>query len=182
MLDLLENLDCLRSPNLRLEEISMRGVPYGCAASEFPVGLVSEVTLAPIVENSSWSRELGASYQDAAGRNLSLSEVVSNVLQFGGVLHLPESVGFQFENGHVTGFSLYGASLSIFQYIASYPQFVKEFGVADFLQAKEAYGDPMSYEHYYRQSQKFVAWDEVGKKVSVINYGMSFRNLKTLDL
>lgn len=177
--DLLDNLSLLRLPNLRLEELTLRGVPYGCAASDFPVDLVSQVTLAPIVASSSWSRELGATYKDANGRTLSLPEVVSNATEFGGVLHLPESVSFKFENGRVTGFALYGASLNGFQYIKSYAQFVEEFGIADDVKTKEAYGDLMGYEHYYRQCQKFVEWDDMGKKIAVINFGIKRELLGT---
>jgi len=177
VIDLLENPELLRSPNLRLEELAIRGVPYGCAAREFPVELVSQVTLVPIVASSTWSQELGETYQDAAGRNLSLSEVVSSALQLGGVLHFAESVSFKFENGHVTGFALYGASLNFFGHIESHAQFVKEFGVADVVQTKGAYGDLMGYEHYYRQCQKFVEWNEMGKKIVVINFGMRRHDL-----
>jgi hypothetical protein len=173
VLDLLENPECLRSPDLRLEEVALRGVPYGCSASEFPVALVSQVTLAPIVKSSSWSHEQGASYRDAAGQVLSLSDVISNALQFGGVLHFPEDLSFKFDNGRVAGFALYGKSLNFFQYLESYAQFVKEFGVADIVQAKEAYGDLMGYEHYYEKCQKFVEWDEMSKRgLILINFGM----------
>lgn len=73
----------------------------------------------------------------------------------------------------MAGFALYGKSLSFFQYLESYAQFVKEFGVADFVQAKEAYGDLMGYEHYYKKCQKFVEWDEMSKRgIILINFGM----------
>lgn len=55
MRDLFENSQLLRSPDLRIEELSLCGIPYGCAAAKFPVERVTEVTLAPIVKNFSWS-------------------------------------------------------------------------------------------------------------------------------
>jgi hypothetical protein len=175
MRDLFENSQLLRSSELRLEELSLCGVPYGCLARDFPVKKVSEVTLAPIVASSSWSTELGARYLDAGGRTLPLSEVIANAIEFSGVLHFPEGVSFGFETGRVQSFALYGASLNLFRHITSYTQFVKEFGTPDVAAPKEAFGDLMGYENYYKKCRKFVEWDEMGKKLSVINFGVGHR-------
>jgi hypothetical protein len=171
-IDLFDDMSRLREPSLPLEALALRGIPYGCAASDFPVNLVSQVTLAPIVKSSSWSSEEGASYQDEDGNALSLSEVIANALQFGGVLHLREGISFGFEGRQVRSFAIYGKALDFFRYIKSYSQFVEEFGKADEVATKEAYGDLMGYEHYYAKSKKLVAWDEFGKKLELINFGM----------
>ena len=62
-------------------------------------------------------------------------------------------------------------SLRLFGYIKSYAQFLQEFGASDASAPKEAFGDLMGYEHYYKKCQKFVEWDEMGKKIVVINFG-----------
>jgi hypothetical protein len=170
MPDLFQNVRLLRSTGLELEELSLCGVRYGCSANEFPVERVSEVTLAPIVQSSAWSTEVGSSYLDANGRKLSLSEVVENAMQCGGILHFRENVSFRFRDGQVDALALYGTSLLIFRYIESYPHFVKEFGAAESVVRKEAFGDLMGYRHYYSHSKKLVEWDDMGKKVVVINF------------
>ena len=171
MLDLFENPQLLRSSDLKLGELSLCGIPYGCDGSEFPVEQVIEVTLAPIVQSSTSSKEFGASYWNASGQTLSLSDVVANAIQFNGILHLPENVSFGFKDGRVNRFALYGTSLHVFRHIKSHIQFVEEFGVAGTVTPKEAFGDLMGYEHYYQRAQKFVDWDEMGKKIALINFG-----------
>ena len=177
MPDIFDNLQLLKSSDLRIEELSLCGVPYGCDAKSFPIDKVCEVSLAPIVKSSSWSRELGASYQDASGRDLPLPDVIANATEHSGVLHFPEKVSFGFENGRVRSFALYGTSLRLFGYIKSYAQFLQEFGASDASAPKEAFGDLMGYEHYYKKCQKFVEWDEMGKKIVVINFGVGRRDL-----
>lgn len=172
MLDLFEHLEQLKSQDLKLEELCLRGVPYGCLASQFPAQLVSEVTMAPVVQTMSWSRDAGATYRDAEGRELSHSAVVENAMNCGGVLHFREKVSFRFEGGRVVGFALYGTALDHFRYIQSYARFVEEFGTPDEVSVKEAYGDLMGYTHYYTRSDKFVEWDEMGRKLVVVNFGM----------
>lgn len=172
MLDLLENMPLLKSPNLRLEDLALRGIPYGCAASDFPVSLVSQVTLAPIVKRSSWSTESGAIYQDENGNKLSLSEVIANALQFGGTLHLPEGISFGFQGGRVTRLAIYGEKLEFFRYIKSYQQFTDEFGKPDSVVTEDAHGDLMGYKHYYAECKKVVIWDEFKRRLVVINFGM----------
>jgi hypothetical protein len=61
----------------------------------------------------------------------------------------------------------------LFRYIKSHRQFVEEFGTADTVTPKEAFGDLMGYVHYYQRAQKIVEWDEMGKKIVVINFGAS---------
>jgi hypothetical protein len=178
MRDLFESQLLLKSSTHLLEDLSLCGVPYGCEASQFPVERVSQVTLAPIVQSFSWSSELGASYQDANGRTLSLSEVIKNAIQFSGTLHFPENVSFGFKNGRVSSFALYGTSLYVFRYIKSYAHFVNEFEAADVVIRKETFGDLMGYEHYYKKSRKLASWDEMGKKVALINFGVSHHALE----
>ena len=172
VIDLLENMPLLKSPNLRLEELALRGIPYGCAASDFPVSLVSQVTLAPIVKRSAWSTESGATYQDEHGNQLSLSEVIANALQFGGTLHLPGGVSFGFEGGRVTSLGIYGEGLEFFRYIKNYQQFAGEFGKPDSVSSEDAHGDLMGYKHYYAKCKKVVIWDEFKRRLVVINFGM----------
>ena len=172
MLDLLEHIEQLKSSDLKIEELCLRGVPYGCPATDFPVQLVTEVTMAPIVKAMSWSKESGATYRDAEGRELSNSAVVENAMNCGGVVHLREKVSFRFEGGRVVGFALYGTALDHFLYIKSYARFVEEFGTPDAVSVKEAFGDLMGYTHYYARSDKFVEWDEMGTKLVVVNFGM----------
>ena len=173
MQDLFENPQLLKSSDLKLEEVCLCGIPYGCDGRDFPVERVREVTLAPIVQSSTSSGEFGASYKDASGQPLALSDVVANAIQFSGILHLPENVSFGFRDGRVNRFALYGTSLHLFRYIKSHTQFVEEFGVADTVTPKEAFGDLMGYVHYYQRAQKIVEWDEMGKKIVIINFGAS---------
>ena len=98
MSELFANEVLLRSSTLRVEELSLLGVPYGCEAKNFPAERVCQVTLAPIVQSTSWSQENGASYQDANSQTLHLSDVITNAMQEHGVLHFPEGVSFGFKN------------------------------------------------------------------------------------
>jgi hypothetical protein len=171
MLDLLEHMDLLKSPRLQLENLALCGVHFGSVAREFPVHLVSEVTLAPIVVSSSWSLDRGSVYRDASGKELAKAEVIASVVESGGILHFPEKVSFKIEEGRVVGFSIYGTHLDAFQHIKSNEQLVAEFGKADVVLVNEAHGDLMGYEHYYAVGGKCVTWDEWKKKIVVINLG-----------
>jgi hypothetical protein len=106
------------------------------------------------------------------GRDLSLAEVIADVVAHGGVLHFGEKVSFRIEDGVVAGFAIYGAHLDAFQYIKSQDQLVKEFGKPDTVETNEAYGDLMGYLNFWNDSQKFVAWDDWKKKIYVVNFGM----------
>ncbi|MGJ7530119.1 hypothetical protein [Variovorax sp. GB1P17] len=172
MTELLENLDLLRSPLLSLNELTISGVGYGSKAGEFPIERVVEVSLASIVKGQSFSREQGHVYRDGSSRELSLAEVIADVLEHGGVLHFGEEVSFKIEDGAVAGFAIYGPHLDAFQYITSQEHLVKEFGRPDVVEPNEAYGDLMGYFNFWNASQKLVAWDDWKKSICLINIGM----------
>jgi hypothetical protein len=172
MIELLENLEVLKAPLVGPEGLALAGVGFGSKARDFPVDRVVEVALAPIVKQESHSREHGHTYRDATGHELSLAEVIEDVLAHGGVLHFREKVSFKIKDGAVTGLSIYGSHLDAFQYIRSQDHLVREFGEPDSVETNEAHGDVMGYFNFWSASQKLVAWDDWKKRIYVVNFGM----------
>jgi hypothetical protein len=110
-------LDVLRWPQVGPDGSALAGVGFGSKTSDFPFARVVEVSLAPIVKQESHSRDHGHTYRDAAGRELSLAEVIADAVAHGGVLHFGEKISFRIKDGVVAGFAIYGAHLDAFQYI-----------------------------------------------------------------
>lgn len=109
MIEILENFEILKSSSLELDNLSLAGVKYGSDVNEFPFEKITEITLAPIVKGSSWSKAEGSRYYDENENELSKAEVIHNVVQEGGVFHFYEKISFVVKNGKIREFSIYGA-------------------------------------------------------------------------
>lgn len=171
MLELLADLELLRAPVLQLSDLQMDGVRFGSTTKGFPRHKISEVTCSPIVARSRSGTGIKPEYYNAAGRELSLEEVIDSVIAASGIVHFPSKISFKIAAGQVVGFALYGEHLRHFDYVRNYREFCAAFGPADRVVVNEAYGDLMGYDHYYFRSKKHVAWDEFGFRVPLINLG-----------
>jgi len=171
LIELLENMDVLKSSSLRLDDLALAGVPYGCAEVEFPTNQVTQVTLAPIIKSSSWTSSEGAKYKDDDGRELALGDVIRNAFSEGGILHFASKVSFRISEGRVTGFAIFGSQLEAFRSIRSQEQLVREFGKPDLVQPNEAYGDLMGYFNFYDTPKRWVSWDDWQKRIAGVSVG-----------
>lgn len=171
LIEVLDHMEAVKSPSLRLEELMLDGVPYGCSARDFPTARVTEVTLAPIVKSSSSSSTAATIYWDEGGRELALAEVIDNALAHGGILHFSNKVSFRISDGRVVGFAIYGQQLDAFRAIQSQDQLVREFGEPDLIERKEAHGDLMGYSNTWNTPPRKVFWDEWDKRISGVNLG-----------
>lgn len=171
LIEVLEHMEVLKSTSLRLEELMLDGVPYGCVARDFPTARVTEVTLAPIVKSSSWSSTAATKYWGEDGGELTLADVIDNALAHGGILHFSTKVSFRIRDRRVVGFAIYGSQLDAFRSIQSQEQLVREFGQPDHIERNEAHGDLMRYLNIWTTPPRKVVWDEWDKRISVINLG-----------
>jgi hypothetical protein len=171
MHEILTDPEILAARVLDLDELQLAGVPFGAEAATIPGTRVTQVTLAPIVANSTSGTNIPSEYFDAGGRQLPIEEVIDSVVADGGILHFEEGVSFKIAGGRVVGFALYGNSLRHFAYLKRYEDFCSAFGHADHVVAEEAYNDLMGYTHYFFGSRKCVRWNASDNRISLINLG-----------
>ncbi|USA52308.1 hypothetical protein NDN13_12555 [Acinetobacter sp. C32I] len=168
MIEILENFEILKSSSLELDNLSLAGVKYGSDVNEFPFEKITDITLAPIVKGSSWSKAEGSRYYDENENELSKAEVINNVVQEGGVFHFYEKISFVVKNGKIREFSIYGAHKDYYSYIKNFEQFEEEFGKPEKMEITQAYGDMMNYKCFYNNGKNLVVWDVDQKAIVVI--------------
>lgn len=171
MIEILKDLDVLKTRNWMLSDIQMAGVAFGSDVIDFPRERVTEVTLAPIIKKSSWDRDTGSKYYDCSGDELSQDQVIEDAIQNKGILHFVEGISFKIEEKKVLGFAIYGGILRYFDSLKTYENCLKAFGRPDRMDRKEAYGDLMGYNNYYTKHEMLVSWDSWDERISLLNLG-----------
>lgn len=165
MPEILENFEILMRRNIDLDTLSLGGVAYGSDVSEFPFERISEITLAKIVESTSYSDIAGYSYYDENDQELEKSEVIDSVIEDGGVFHFSEKIGFFINEGKVNGFSIYGGHEGFFRHLSNFEIFIQEFGNPDELKTTMAYGNGFTKKCLYRGCKKLIVWNVASQEI-----------------
>ena len=131
MREILADIDLLKEATLDLCVLQLDGVAFGVSTAQFPRHKITEITYSPIVARSRSGTNIDPEYFDSSGRRLSLEEVIDSVIDSAGILHLASKISFKIRAGHIVGFALYGAHLRHFDYLKTYEDFCRAFGVAD---------------------------------------------------
>lgn len=155
MIELLKNLNILKNVELNLSTLSMAGIRYGLPANEFPLHLVREVTLAPIIESSHYSSESSTKYFDKNNNEISKRDVIQSAIEESGCLHIDGNISFFIRNGNVSHFSLYGPQKQHFSYIKNLKHLISEFGKPDILKSSDAYGEIFNSKLFTENRKKY---------------------------
>jgi hypothetical protein len=170
-IEILSNLEILRTPILDLETLQLDGVAFGADTRAFPRHKIAEVSFSPLVHGSRSGTNIEAEYFDADGKRLSKEVVIDSVINANGMFHFKDKFGFKIADGKVVGFSLYGDQLRHFDYLKSQEDLLRAFGKPDRTRTNEAYGDLMGYDNFYYGSRKCVSWSSFDEHISLINLG-----------
>jgi hypothetical protein len=179
VLEILDDLGVLARRDLDPTALRLAGVPFGArAADALPRHRITGITMAPIVRRSIAGTGTDTVYHGADGRRLHRDEVIDSVLTADGMLHHDGHVSYKIVGGRVVGFALYGEDrghLAHFGFLATYEQFLAEFGMPDRAEESRVYGDLMGYRNAYWRSRKQACWsasDEDGSgHLSSVNLG-----------
>lgn len=156
--ELLDHLECLKSPHLRLDEVTVAGLVHGCAAPRLARDRVVAARAAPILANWRTSACGERLYVGHAGQPLTLSDVVDSALRSDGLLVLRENIGIVLRAGEVRAIEIYRPVLKHFCYIRSYVDLLGQFGLPEAVKTREADGNPTHRTLLYPGNSKQLVW------------------------
>ncbi len=170
MIEILDNPDMLSWPRLNLTTIEMGGIALGASGTSVPRRRIVEAQAA-VVARYHGGADIDREYYAADGRPLTLDEVVDHAARSDGFLYCTDKLTYKVRAGTVVGFAIYGPHLGHFAHLTSYDEFLAAFGRPDRTREDKAYGDLMGYDNYYWAAHKYVRWDALDHRVSLINLG-----------
>lgn len=171
LVEILSDVDVLKSRSLDLETLQMDGVPFGSNTEFFPRHKIVEVTFSPIVHRSRSGTGIESEYFNRDGSCIPLDQVIDSVIGANGIVHFKDKVSYKIASGKLVGFAIYGDHLRRFDHLKTYDDLLRAFGQPDCATTNTAYGDLMGYSNYYYDSRKHVEWDSFDNRISLINLG-----------
>ncbi|WP_031073101.1 hypothetical protein [Streptomyces sp. NRRL WC-3742] len=170
MIEILTDMGLLTQPLIDLETVQMAGVALGAPATGVPIHRIVSAQFPTVARH--WDGiGLDGEYFDSDNRPMTLEDVVAATTEADGFLHCGDQLAYKVQTGRVVGFAISGSHLSHFAHLTTYDQMLAAFGQPDRIREAGAYGDLVTYGNYYRAARKQVRWNELERRVDLINLG-----------
>lgn len=157
-LELLDNLEYLKSRRLRLDDIVVSGVALGRPAAQ---ALSARVLAARCASGGAHDGWKPVTWLRPAGEedDSSWSVILRDILAGDGWLLLEDHVGLTIRAGEVRAIEIHRPALRHFCYIRSYVDLLHLFGLPDAVHTRCGDEGPVAHTLSYHRQHKRIVWD-----------------------